>query len=294
MPLRDILLTVLICMCWGMSGIIGRIVIGLHDVPPFFFSLVRSCVVLAATLPWLLPMPRPRGRIVLIALLLGSISFTTLFLALRTATPSTVGVVSQVQVPITTLLAVLVLRERLDLRQALGIVLSIAGVVTVIWDPATMQISTGLLWVVGSAVSGSVGAIMLKQIDRIKPLQLQAWAGASAILPVGLLSLVLETGQIDAARQAGWVFVTGLLLSALVVSVFAHTAYYGVLRRNNAAIVAPMLTLAPIFTIVFGVLITHDPMNARLFIGSAIVLIGVLVIVIRRPVKAVLAAHLEG
>jgi drug/metabolite transporter (DMT)-like permease len=294
MPLRDVLLTALICLCWGMSGIIGRIVVGMHEVPPFFFSAVRSCVVLLATLPWLLPMPRPRRRVILIALLLGSVSFTMIFLALRTATPSTVGIVSQIQVPITTVLALTILRERLDLRQIVGILLSLAGVVIVIWDPATMKISTGLLWVVGSAISGSVGAIMLKQIEQIKPLQLQAWAGATAIVPVGLLSLFLETNQVEAAREAGWIFVVGLLLSALVVSVFAHTAYYGLIRRNDAAVVAPMLTLAPIFTIILGVLITHDPMNARLFVGSAVVLAGVLAIVAKLPVKAVLTAHLEG
>ncbi len=294
MPLRDVLLTVLICACWGMSGVVTRVVVGEHDVPPFFFSVVRSGVVMLATLPWLLPMPRPRGRVLAIALLLGSVSFTLLFLGLQTATPSTVGVVSQVQVPITALLAVTVLGERLGRRQVIGIALTLAGVVTVIWNPATMQLSTGLLWVVGSALSGSVGAVMLKQIERIKPLQLQAWAGASAILPVGLLSLGLERDQAALAMQAGWVFWGGVLFSALVVSVFAHTLYYAVLRRNDAAMLAPLLTLAPVFSILFGVMITHDPLTWRLLIGATIVLAGVLTIVARRPLRRPLAAHLEG
>ena len=269
-----------ICTCWAMSAIVAKIVVGEHHVPPLFFSAVRSAVVAAVTLPWLLPMPRPHGRILIIAFLLGCCGFTLLFLGIRTSTPSSVAIVSQLSAPLTTLLAVVVLGERLGVRRGAGVVLALAGVVTVIWNPATMQVSTGLFYVAASAAAGSVGAIMLKQVETIRPLQLQAWVGLVAIAPVGLLSGLLEVDQVARMQEASWVFLAGVLFSALVVSVFSHTLFYAVLRRNDAAAVAPLLVMSPIITVALGILVTHDTVTAQLLVGGAIALAGGLVIVL--------------
>ena len=109
MKLRDFLLLVLICLVWGYSNVLSKIVVGNWGVPPLFFAAVRFAVVIAATIPWLLPMPRPRWRILVIGLLMGAGNFALLFIGLQTASPSAAAVVIQIGVPFTTLLSIVML-----------------------------------------------------------------------------------------------------------------------------------------------------------------------------------------
>ena len=67
---------------------------------------MRFGIVTAVTLPWLLPMPRPAWRTVIIGLAMGAGSFGLMFVALRWTSPSEAAVVVQSSVPITTLLSV--------------------------------------------------------------------------------------------------------------------------------------------------------------------------------------------
>ena len=54
-------------------------------VPPLFYAVARSGVILLAVAPWLLPVPKPAWRTVLVSILLGGGSFALLFIGLQTA-----------------------------------------------------------------------------------------------------------------------------------------------------------------------------------------------------------------
>lgn len=281
MRLRDFLLLVAVCLTWGFSNVLSKIVVGDWHVPPLFFAAVRFAVVLAVTARWLLPMPRPAWRILAIGALMGGGNFALLFIGLQTASPSMAAVVIQAGVPITTLLSVVMLGERIRWRRGLGIALTLAGVLLVVWRPG-LVISRGLLFVLAAAGAGSLGAILMKQSARIAPLRFQAWVGLCGVVPLGLASAVFEHGQWGRAVAVGWPFVGALLFSALVVSVCAHTAYYWLIARYEANLLAPLTLMTPLSTIALGVTITGDRLDARMMLGSALALLGVLVIAIRR------------
>lgn len=281
MSLRDFALITLICVIWGLNNVASKIIVSELGVPPLFYATARAAVILAAVAPWLLPVPRPAWRIVAVGMLMGGGSFALLFVGLMTATPSASAVVSQLGVPMVTLLSVVILGERIRWRRGLGIALSLLGVLVVMWDPEGFQASVGLLFVAGSALSGALGAIMLKQMEGIRPLRFQAWVGLSTLVFCGSLSAVLETGQLQSGVAAGLPFLALVLFSALCTSVFAHTMYYGLIQRYEANLVAPLTLMAPLFTIALGVWITHDRFDTRMALGSAVALAGVLIIAVR-------------
>jgi len=281
MSIRDFALLTFVCLIWASNNIISKFVVSHLDVPPLFYAAVRFLVVLIAVFPWLLPMPRPRWRLVAVALLMGGGSFAFVFMGLKTATPSAVAVVSQLGVPITTLLSVLILGEKVRWRRGLGIALTLAGVLCVMWDPHGFKISGGLLFIVLASFLGSLGAVMMKQMEGVRPMQFQAWVGFSSILPLALASAVFEPGQVQAAVTAGWPFVAAVLFSGLVVSVSAHTIYFGLIQRYEANLISPLTLMTPLATIGLGVLLTHDPFGPRMAIGSFIALAGVLIIALR-------------
>jgi drug/metabolite transporter (DMT)-like permease len=96
------------------------------------------------------------------------------------------------------------------------------------------------------------------------------------------MSLLTEPGAVDLAWKAGLPFLAALLFSALIVSVLGHTAYYGLIGRHDANLIAPLTLMTPLMTIGLGVQITHDHFDARMGIGTLLALAGVLIIALRK------------
>jgi O-acetylserine/cysteine efflux transporter len=281
MALRDFALLVFVCLVWAFNNIVSKIVVAHWDVPPLFYAAVRFALVALITLPWLLPRPRPTWRIVLVALLMGAGNFALLFIGFKTASPSAASIVIQLGVPITTVLSMLMLGERVRWRRGIGIALTLAGAVAVMWTPTGMTMSLGLWFVAAAAFAGSLGAVMMKQMEGIRPLQFQAWVGFSSVWPLAVLSAFTEQDQWALGIAAGWPFLGAVVFSAIVVSVVGHTFFYGLIQKYEATLISPLTLLTPLFTIVLGVLVTHDHFDGRMAIGAALALLGVLIIALR-------------
>ncbi|WP_226015725.1 DMT family transporter [Novosphingobium sp. FKTRR1] len=278
---RDFALLVLVCVFWAMSNVLSKIVVAHWMVPPLFYAAVRFALVALLTLPWLLPIPRPVWRIVAVGLLMGGGNFALMFVGLQTSSPSAAAVVVQASVPITTLLSVVLLKERIHWRRGIGILLALSGVLVVVWQPG-LRLSGGLTFVLGAALAGSFGAIMMKQMEQVSALRFQAWVGLTSFAALAPASALLESHQMATASAAGWPFVGAVVFSALIVSVFAHTAYYGLIARYEANLIAPLTLMTPVATITLGVLFTGDHLDARLLLGTGVALAGVLLVAIRR------------
>ncbi len=281
MSLRDFGLMLLVCLLWALNNIMSKVLISDMAIPPLFYAACRFAVVMAATFPFLLPMPRPRWRIVAVALLMGGGNFTIFFVGLKLSTPSSAAVVLQLGLPITTILSMLILGERIRWRRGLGIVLTFAGALTVMWDPRGLTISTGLLLVAAAAALGSLGAVLMKQLEGVKPWKYQSWVGFCSIWPLIGLTAWLEPGQVQAGLDAGWPYLAAVLFSGVVVSLGAHTVYYVLMQRYEANLIAALTLLTPLTTIGLGVALLNDPFGPRMVLGTVLALAGVLIIVLR-------------
>ncbi len=281
MALRDFALLVLMCFVWATNTIVSKIVIADWGVPPLFYAGARFVVVMLCTLPWLLPAPRPLWRMIIVCQLIGGANFALMFMALKTASPSAASIVIQLGVPMTTVLSMVMLGEQVRWRRGIGMALTLAGAVTVMWRPEGMGMSVGLWLVAAAALAGSLGAVMMKQMEGVKPLQFQAWVGFTSALPLLGVSAISEHGQWTAALAAGWPFLVAVLYSAIIISVIAHTAYYGLIQKYEATLISPLVLMTPLFTIILGVLVTRDHFDARMAVGAALALAGVLIVALR-------------
>jgi len=282
MSFRDFALLAFVCVVWAANNIVSKFVVAHLGVPPMFYASMRFAVVVIAVFPWLRNLPRPRWKLLLVGLLMGGGTFSLVFMALKTASPSAVAIVSQLGVPMTTLLSFYLLKERLSGRRLSGMGLTLAGALLVMWDPHGFRASAGLLFVVAASGFSSLGAVLMKQMDGVKPLQFQAAVGIASFAPTIVLSILTEPGQVSAALGAGWPFVAAVLFSGLLVSVLAHTLYYGLIQRYEATLISPLTLMTPLATIAMGVALTHDRFDLRMAAGTAMALAGVLVIALRR------------
>jgi drug/metabolite transporter (DMT)-like permease len=292
MNLRDFFLVLLVCFVWAIHTIISKVVVSGMEMPPLFYAAVRYALVAVFALPWLFPLPRPLGRVALVGLLMGGGGFAFFFSGIRYATPSSTAIVSQLGLPMTALLSMMLLKEIPDRKRWIGMALTFAGAVVVMWEPSGFALSGGLLLIAAAAFVGSLAAVLMKQIHGVEPIQFQAWVGLTSFPLLTALTLGVEHDQIGKAMAAGWPFVAAVVFSAVVVSLVAHTIYYGLILRYPANLIAPLMVINPLMTVVLGILITNDPFGVRIAVGSAVALFGVLLITIspeqvRRVMKRV-------
>jgi O-acetylserine/cysteine efflux transporter len=281
MALRDFALLTAMCLVWAVNTIVSKYVVSTLDVPPLFYASARFAIVAVCLIPFLRPAPRPLWRLVLTAFLMGGGNFGLMFVGLKYSTPSAASVVLQLGMPATLILSMMFLGERVRWRRGLGIALTFAGVLMVMWNPQGLALSTGLMLVAGATLMSAVGVILTKQIEGMRPITFQAWVGWVSVFPMAALSAWLEPGQVQSAVAAGWPLVAAVLFSAVIVSLGAHTVYVMLLQRYEANLISALVLMSPLATIVLGVTVLHDPIGPRLVIGSILALSGVLIIALR-------------
>jgi len=277
---RDLMFLIGINLIWGMNLVASKI--GVTQFPPVFFTALRFGSVALLLLPLLRIHRGQMKNLLLAAALTGPAAFALLFIGVyKVADASMVAVASQLGVPFSTLLSVWLLGETIRWRRRLGIALAFLGIVVIGLDPRAFTYWEGLLDVVASCFVGSLGLIYIKRLRNIKALELQAWiafAGAPVLL---VLSLIMESGQASALRQAdlqGWL---ALAFTGLMSSLVAHTGWYYLVSRYPVTSLSPLTLLSPVFGVCFGVALLHDQLTWRMLLGGMITLIGVLIVLLR-------------
>lgn len=278
---RDFFLLLMICVVWALNAILSKVVVSTWQVPPIFFAAARFGLLVLVTLPWLLPVPKDIRRVATIGLMMGAINFSLLFVALQTVTPSVSSIVIQAGVPFTTILSVFMLDERISWRRGGGIVLTLTGILLVVWKPGEFEFSWGVWLVLASCFGASLGSVMMKQVEDVGPMHFQAWVGMVSFFPLALGTAIFEQDQWRLAAAAGWPFVGVLVFAALIVSIFAHGNFYTLIRRYDANLIVPLTLMNPLFTVAFGIVLLNDHFDLQMAIGAALALAGVFFIAVR-------------
>ena len=282
MTVRDFSLLFAICLVWGLNIVVTRWVVADAGVPPIFFAAVRFFGIAALLFVFLRPIPRQIGRLFAISMCIGAAHFTFLFLGLANAEASAVAVVGQLGVPFSTLMSMAFLGETVGWRRGLGIMLAFAGSLLIAMDPDGFSLSIGLVYVVISALIGAAGGIMMKQIEPMSALRMQAWVGGLSFLPLFAFSGLVETGQVGAYVDGGALVWAATIFAVVGVSIFGHGAFYSLIKKYDVSLLSPLTLMTPIWGVIFGIVLLGEDLTLRLVVGAAISLGGVFVIAVRR------------
>lgn len=277
---RDLVLLVGLTVIWGANLVVSKI--GIELIPPIFFTLLRFSIVAVLLAPWLKVRPGQMSALIVAMLLAGGAHFALMFVGLGlAANVSSVAIASQLGIPFTTLLSVALLGEVVRWRRWTGIVLSFAGVVIMGFDPDVAERWWSLALVAASTFMGSLGLIAIKKLKDFTPVELQSWLAWTSVPVLLGLSVLFERDELpalDAIPPLAWGTV---LFSAIIVNVIAQTGFYRLVQRYPVTSVAPLTTLSPLFSILFGMLLLGETLTTRIAIGAACTLIGVLIITLR-------------
>ena len=286
MPPRDFLLVLCICVAWAGNFLTSKLALG--EFPPLLFTALRL-VLLAGVLGAFVRRPAPGQwpRLVAVALCNGVLHFGLSFWSLRLSPNlASPAILMQSYVPMATLLAWWLLGERFHWRTGAAIALSFSGVLVLGFDPSVLRspVAAGLMLV--SAFFLALGTVLMRGLRGMDLFSQQGWTAILGIGPLLAWSAFAEPHALDALRTASWVGWFGVAYAALVASLVGHGLYYVLMQRHAVAKVTPYLLLAPLGAMVLGIVVLHDQVGPRLWIGGAMVLGGVLAIALRNRAKA--------
>ncbi len=286
LPPRHLAFLVLINLIWGFNLIASKV--GVAEFPPVFFTAMRFTLLAACLTPFLRWHRGMMQQLLVAAALSGGLQFALLFLGVKlTPEVGAVAIATQLGVPFTTLMSIVVLGEVIRWRRGLGIALAFAGVAVIALRGEMFAHRAGLALVAASAFVGSLGLVAVKRLGtRLAALEMQAWFAFAALPVLWTLSLLLEQGQWAAVRAASPRAWQALAYTVLMSSLIAHSGYYWLVRRYPVSSVTPLTTLSPVFSITFGVLLLGESLSPQLLLGGALTLVGVTIIALRDPSAA--------
>jgi O-acetylserine/cysteine efflux transporter len=277
----DFALLFAVCLIWALNLVITRWTVSAADVPPVFFAGVRLGLVGLVLSPFLFPLPRQFLLMFLIAMGMGAVQFGLLFLGLANASASAAAVIGQLGVPITTIFSIMFLGEQIGWRRGLGIVMSFAGVLIIAIEPEGFSLTIGLIYLFLAAVSSSAASVLMKRIEPMSAMKLQAWVGTFSVIPLMTMSFATETGQAEAVMSGDPLIYLSTAFAVLAVSIFGHGTFYRMIKRYDVTLISPLTLMTPIWGLVLGIALLGEPLTAKLIIGAVVALAGVGVIMVR-------------
>jgi len=286
MPARDFLLVLLICLAWAGNFLTSKLALG--EFPPLLFTTLRL-VVLAVLLAPMVRRPAPGQwpRLAAVALCNGVLHFGLSFWSLRLSPNlAAPAILMQSYVPMASLLAWWLLGERFGWRTGAAIALSFAGVLVLGFDASVLDAPAAVVLMLFSAAFLAIGTVLMRPLRGLDVFSQQGWTAILGLAPLAAWSLAMEPAPLAAIRAASWVGWAGVAYAALVASLVGHGLFYVLTQRHPIARVTPYLLLAPLLATVLGIVVLHDRVGPRLWLGGAMVLGGVLAIALRNLQKA--------
>ncbi|MEX0921908.1 MAG: EamA family transporter [Rhodovibrionaceae bacterium] len=274
-------LFLLIVLVWGVNFAVVKI--GLAEFPPILFIALRFMLVAAILVPFA---KRPTGnwlQVIGVSFTLGLLHFSLMFSGIKYVDASTAVIAVQLQVPFAALLASIVFKDKLGWRRGLGMAVAFAGVVVIAGEPGLQGNYFSLFLIIAAACVWAVTNIQVKLLRGVDGMSLNAWVALLAVPQLLLASWLLEEGQIAAIAAAPLSGYLAILYNSLGVVIFGYGCWYWLLKRYNVNDVMSFTLIIPVFGVISGIVMLGETLSLVFVIGAVLTLIGVGIIVLRRP-----------
>ncbi len=278
-----IALAVATAVLWGYGFVTSKY--GADHMPPLFFLALRFGLV-TLVLAVFARVPSGRlGAVALFSLVMGVGHFGLFYIGLSIGVEaSTAAIIWLTQIPLSVILATIMLRERPSWIAVTGIGIAFAGVLVLVGEPRHVGNAVGIGVMFASSVAWAIANIMAKRLSDIPAITLSAWMGIFSTIVLFPLSFIFEEGQIESLLQPDWWLHGSLLYQVVGSTLLAYWAWYFLLARNRVSTVSGFMLLVPLFGFIAGVLQLGEPFTWQSAAGGAAALAGVAMIVLwERP-----------
>mgnify|MGYP001411565843 CR=1 FL=1 len=283
MNLKDTFLASLVPIFLGFGFVIAKP--AMEYFPPMLLMGMRF-IFAASILVWWFPIPKGFLKKIFIAsLIANTLQYSITYTGLSFIDASAAVLLVQTEVPFGVIFAYFMLREKPTIRSMVGITIAFIGVYVLTGSPTLDGKFIGVaLVVIGSGI-WALGQVLVKPLSKeISPLALVAWMAFFSGPILIALSAIFDGNTINYFKTANlnsWMIAIYL---GFIMQPITYGCFYYVLKNNPIYKVLPIVTMGiPLTGLLAAIFLLGEKPTAELFIGGAIILIGVVLIVFTKP-----------
>lgn len=286
MSVSHVLQALLVVLIWGVNFVVIRW--GLNEVPPFLLAAARFSLVVFPAIFFIKKPNVPWRWLIAYGLFNSFGQFAFLFWAMKVGMPAGLAsVVHQAQVFFTLIFSVLILQQRTQVTQWLGLMIAVLGLALIAYgknvgSAAGMQMTTvGLLLNLLGAASWAMGNVVVSAMRRAgiqpEPFGLVIWSSLIPILPFLLISGLFERHVYPDWQAISWHSIVSALYLAWAATLLGYGLWSRLLSQYEPNRVAPFTLLVPVVGLLTAWLVLGERLNQWQLWGSACLLIGLVV-----------------
>jgi len=273
---------VIICLIWGSSW--AAVKIGIESIPPLLSLGIR--LTLASIILGLIVLEKhlivPKGKkFWMLVLIMCLTSFTIPFVliywgqlkvgsglasVLFATYPFWVAIVSHFLLP----------NEKIKPVRIIGIVIGFLGVIFIFYNgfsDISIRIFYGMSVIIMGAIIQAFGLVYLRRLgEDAHPVTLNFCSMSLSALPLFAASLIFEdySNIIFNIQSIG-----AIVYLSIFCTVITFVIYFWLVKHVEAVILSLSAFITPVIAVVIGVLVMGEQITNNVYIGSALVLIGV-------------------
>ena len=285
MNLKDTFIASLVPIFLGFGFVIAKP--AFESFPPILLMGLRF-IFAASILVWWFPIPRGYLlKIFIASLIANTLQYSITYSGLDLIDASSAVLLVQMEVPFGVIFAYFMLKEKPTVRALIGIGIAFIGVYVLTGSPRLDGKIIGIgLTILGSAI-WALGQVMVKPLSKeINPLALVAWMALFSGPILILLSAIIDGNTIEYFANAEinhWIIA---IYIGFIMQPVTYGCFYYVIKNNPIYKVLPIVTMGiPPTGLLAAIFLLGEEPTKELFIGGAIIIVGVILIVFTKNKK---------
>ena len=285
MSLKDTFLAALVPIFLGFGFVIAKP--AMEHFPPFLLMGLRFTFA-ASILIWWFPIPRGFLKKIFIAsLIANTLQYGLTYTGLSFIDASAAVLLVQTEVPFGVIFAYFMLKEKPTTRSLVGIAIAFIGVYLLTGSPNLDGKFVGVsLVIIGSGI-WALGQVLVKPLSKeISPLALVAWMALFSGPILIALSAIFDGNTINYFKTANFNSWLIAIYLGFIMQPITYGCFYYVIKNNPIYKVLPIVTMGiPLTGLLAAIFLLGEEPTKELFIGGAVIIIGVILIVFTKPKK---------
>ena len=282
MSFRDILIALCAPILLGFGFVIAKP--AMQQFPPFLLMGLRFTIA-ALILIWWFPIPRGLLKnLFIVSFIGGTLTYGLVYMGLNSVDASSSTLLIQTEVPFGVIIAYFLFKEKPGIKNIVGIVIAFFGLFVLLGAPNLQGKLIGVLLLLSGAFTWSLGMVMAKPISKkIGGFAVTAWVCLFSGPMLLLGSFIFDGNTINyflSANFHGWLIVAYL---SLIMQPLAYGTWYNVIGRNPIHKVLPVMLLLPLTGLSTAIFLLGEEPTKQVFIGGAIILFGIGMILFSKP-----------
>jgi drug/metabolite transporter (DMT)-like permease len=277
---------------WSGNFIVGR---GIHnEIPPMTLAFWRWAVALLIILPFSLgnilhqfDIIRRNLKILTVLAILSVTNFSIfIYMALKLSTATNTVLINSMIPIFIVMVSWLGFKERITLRQSIGIAISLMGLMFIIANGnlstlISVRFSKGDLWTICAGFSWALYSVLLRKC----PIELNPLSFLATLIIIGTLFISpfyiweMSTGKTMNISRAS---IGSIVYVALFASILAYIFWNKAIQIIGANKTGIFIHLMPVFSIILAIIFLDEKLRGYHIKGTILIFSGILLTTIHK------------